>query len=196
MDAALPSGGFRIGLADDAVNQVLASMWAAGVIDQDLDLTSGDYAGLGILFDRVQLSLALPPVATARAGGGGLDVRVADLTCSFYKGDNLVTQIALSAELNAKLQITSDNKFHLIVEEPKAWVDVLRHDVSGANPLANANFEELGSFTVSRLASLLTQVLEGVPVPVFYGATVEGGSFVTGGPRGGYLIANGRLVQK
>ena len=201
MDEALPVGGFRIGLADDALNQVLAAMWAAGVIDQDLDVTSGDYAGLGILFDRVKLSLALPPYVIARPGGQGLEVKVGDLTASFYKKqpdgeERMVTQIALSARLNVRLEITEENRFRLLIEEPTAFVDVLRHDVTGANPLANADFEELGSFTVANLASLVTQLLENVPVPVFYGATIEGGTFVSGGPAGGYLIANGRLVER
>jgi Glucodextranase, domain B len=201
MDAALPVGGFRIGLADDALNQVLAAMWAAGVIDQDFDVSSGDYAGLGILFDRVQLSLALPPFVVALPGGQGLEVRVGDLTVSVFKkqpnGEELmVTQIALSARLNVRLEITAENKFHLVLDEPTAFIDVLRQDVSGANPLAHADFEELGSFTVANLASLVTQMLENVPVPVFYGATIEGGSVFTGGPAGGYLIANGRLVER
>ena len=59
---------FRAALADNAMNQVLTALWGVGIMDQTFTVDAGSYAGLGKIFDHVEVALRLPPVITRAAG--------------------------------------------------------------------------------------------------------------------------------
>src|SRR5262249_22903010 len=55
------SHGFQLAIADDAANQLLASLWSAKGLDKTLMLKTGPYGDVGKLFDSVELAAAVPP---------------------------------------------------------------------------------------------------------------------------------------
>src|SRR5262249_26158756 len=61
--------GVRLGVADNILNQLLASFWSAGGFDQTIELRAGPDGTIARLFDRVELSLLLPPVVSVAPGG-------------------------------------------------------------------------------------------------------------------------------
>lgn len=180
MDA---TGGMQLAVSDDAVNQLLASFWAARGMDLAIDLTTGDYGGLGKLYDRVETQGLLP--LSVRADGAGLAIVIPDLLVSFKEGDLLATQIAINGSLSIGVERGGDGALRLVSSAPKVFVDILREGVDGANPLASSQFEALTSFALGRLTQVATGLVGSVPLPTAAGATITGVS-VSG--RGGYLI--------
>jgi hypothetical protein len=195
---------FAVALADDMVNQALGAFWAAGALDLQLPVDTGDYAGLGIIFDRIDLQAKLPPVASALPDGGGLRVVIGDLICSFVRtgvdtGDDatseeVVTRFAASVQVTIRPGITPEGAFSADVDPPDVWIDVLEMGVDGGNPLNSAVVEELGSLIALRATGFLPDLLETIPIPTFQGAYVVDGRVTTGASSGGYLLAGGGLA--
>jgi hypothetical protein len=152
-------------------------------MDLAIDLTTGDYGGLGKLYDRVETQGLLP--LSVRADGAGLAIVIPDLLVSFKEGDLLATQIAINGSLSIGVERGGDGALRLVSSAPKVFVDILREGVDGANPLASSQFEALTSFALGRLTQVATGLVGSVPLPTAAGATITGVS-VSG--RGGYLI--------
>lgn len=182
--AMQPGDGLELAVADEAVNSLLASFWAARGMELSLDLTTGDYGGLGKLYDRVAISGALP--LAVRAEGGGAQLIVPELTVAFYAGDERVTQIALNGEIDVAVGQGGDGALRLATEAPRVFVDILDEGVVGANPLSSSQLEVLVSFALERLTGVATGVLGAVPLPTS-GAGVQLRNVATRG-EGGYLM--------
>lgn len=184
-------GQFRVAIADDAANQLLASLWAAGIFDQSLRVGQGD-ASSG-LFDRVELKLALPPVVSALPAGGGVRVTAGDVLCTFFRAGQVVTKLAVSADAVLSGELTAENRLHLVSKSPSVWLDVLDDGVSGANPLAKGQIEQLGSFVGTNLVTVVGDYLAKVPIPTLSAGTIAGAAITTGDRDGGYVLVTGVL---
>jgi hypothetical protein len=184
-------GAFRVAVADDAANQLLASLWAAGIFDQSLPVGQGD-APAG-LFDRVELKLALPPIVAALPAGGGVRVTAGDVLCTFLRGGEVVTKLAVSADAVLAGELTADNRLHLVSKSPSVWLDVLEDGVNGANPLAKGQVAELGSFVGTNLVTVIGDYLGKVPIPTLSAGKIAGAAITTGDADGGYVLVSGRL---
>jgi Glucodextranase, domain B len=177
--------GLQVAVAAGAVNQLLASFWAAGGMELRLDLTTGDYGGLGKLYDHVDVKALLP--LSLRAEGGRVAVVVPELVVTFKNGDQVATEIALNGEIELAVERGGDGALRLTAAAPKVLVDILRDGVDGSNPLASAQFEALTSFALARLSNVAAALLGSVPLPSGPGADVKSLT-VTG--RDGYLFVD------
>jgi hypothetical protein len=188
----------RLALADDTLNQMLSSLWSAGIFDRQFVVDmAGSYGDLGVLFDRVEISMRLPPVVTALPNGGGMRIAVGDVECNFVKTpqgepERTVTRLSMSAETTLTIGV-KDNKLTLNPSEPKVWLDILSDGVSGANPFDNASMQELGSFVAKNLVGYVGQKVSNVPIPVVDGMTIVDASVSTGEASGGYVIVSGSV---
>ena len=199
--ASMPSAGalsgsgqsFRLAVADDAFNQVLASMHASGMLEQSFEL-EGDGSGISNFADRIDLHLLLPPVVRADIEGGIVEVVIGDLLIDIVdlseEGESIVTRAAISGRL--QLQVTVENgAIKLVTMAPELWVDLVDDGVSGANPLAYADVEKLASIGSARIASVIDDMLSGLPLPVFAGTTIGSSTFE---PAAGYVVVGGELL--
>ena len=199
--ATTPSKSIHLGIADDAMNQILSSVWGAGVLDQTFVVdTASSYAGVGVLFDRVELALRLPPVLTAMPDGGGLQIAVGDVECHFIKarpGEPLktVTRLSMSAETRVTATV-KDNRIALVATEPVVWLDVLSDGVSGSNPLNQESVRQLGSFAARNLVGMVTDMVGELPIPAVEGMTIVDAQATTGESSGGYLMVSGNVAVK
>ena len=82
------SHGFQLAIADDAANQLLASLWSAKGLDKTLMLKTGPYGDVGKLFDSVELQAAVPPFVDATAGR--LELTIGDLMATSPEGKRLL----------------------------------------------------------------------------------------------------------
>ena len=180
--------GFALAVADDAANQLLASFWAARGLDRTFDLTTGSYGDIGKLYDRVQLSAAVPPFLDA--SGGSLRLTIGDLLATFRSGDTVATQIAVSAEVAIKVVTDPSGKPRLDVGTPTTYVDVLDDNVTGANVLSNAQFEVIASFALSRVIAVGSGAVGAVPLPSFGGVAVHDLAIAE---QTGYLVIDGAV---
>jgi hypothetical protein len=108
--------GFGLAVADDAANQLLGSYWAAGGMDRGFELTTGSYGEIGTLYDRVELSAAVPPFVDAR--GGTLTLTIGDLIATFKNGSSIATRVAVKAAVDVKVVAGADGRPRLEVGAP------------------------------------------------------------------------------
>jgi Glucodextranase, domain B len=182
--------GLRLAVADDAVNSLLAGFWSAGGMEVSLDLTTGDYGGLGTLYDRVEISGRLP--LAVRADRGAATVVLPELLASFKKDDAVVTQIALNGEIDLAVAQGGDGALRLGTGTPRVFVDILQEGVAGGNPLARSQLEVLASFAVARLAGVATGLIGAVPLPSGPGLSLID---VTARGDGGYVTIEGDTAE-
>jgi len=180
--------GFQLAIADDAANQLLGSFWAAKGMDLTFDLTTGSYADLGKLYDRVELSAKVPPYVDAH--GGALKLTIGDLIATFKDGDQIATQVAISAEVEIKVVTGTDGAPRLDVGSPTTYVDVLDQGVDGANSLSSAQFEAITSFALSRVVAFGSGAVGAIPLPSIGGVALHD---VVITEHSGYLVVDGEI---
>jgi hypothetical protein len=180
--------GFQLAVADDAVNQLLGSYWAARGLDRGLDLTTGDYGQIGQLYDRVELSAKVPPFVDA--SGDRLVLTVGDLIATFKRGDQVATQVAISAEVELAVVVDASGAPRLDVGMPTTYVDVLDENVDGANALSNAQFEAITSFALARIIAFGSGAVGAIPLPSVGGVALHDLGVA---PRTGYLVVDGEV---
>ena len=178
--------GFALAVADDAVNQLLGSYWAAKGMDRTFDLTTGSYGDVGKLYDRVELSAAVPPFVDA--SGGALELTIGDLVATFKNGGATATAIAISAQVGIKVVTDPDGKPRLDVGTPTTYVDILDQNVDGANVLSNAQFEVLTSFALARIIAFASGSIGAIPLPSLGGVSVHDLAITE---ETGYLVVDG-----
>lgn len=164
---ALDAGdGLAIAVAGSAVNSLLAGFWAAGGMNLSLDLTTGDYGGLGQLYDRVKLEGLLPLSLRAEgAGEGRAALLIPELVVSFERQGALVTQIALNGAIELELERGGDGALRLGTGTPRIFVDILQEGVQGSNPLASSQLEALVAFALARGTAVASNLIGAVPLP-------------------------------
>lgn len=182
------SKGFQLAVADDGVNQLLGSFWAAKGMDAGLDLKNGSYGEVGKLFDRVEISAKVPPFIDA--SGDALRLTVGDVLATFKNGPAIATQVAINAEVKLKAVAGANGALRLDVGTPTMYIDVLDENVDGANQLSNAQFEAVTSFGLSRIVAFGSGAVGAIPLPSFGGVTVKN---VEIGDQTGYLVIGGQV---
>jgi hypothetical protein len=185
MDA---SQGFQLAVVDNAANQLLGSFWAAKGMDIGLDLANGSYGEVGKLYDRVELSAAVPPFVDAHHDA--LRLVVGDLLGTFKNGPVIATQVAINAEVELKVVSAPGGALRIDVGDPDIYIDVLDENVDGANQLSNAQFEAISSFGLSRILAFGTGSLGAIPLPSFGGVAVKN---VKIEPQTGYVVIGGTV---
>ena len=190
------SADLALAVADDALNQALAALWAAGGLDLTIPLGGGDYGDVGVLFDRVHLTALLPPVV--QSGPAGLSVALGDVRFAFEKEDGGQVVATTSVVVNATAALTvaaapDGGALALQVVDPQVFADF--EEATGANQLAADQVETLISFVTTRALAAAGDLLGQVPIPSVAGASVENLSVAAGADAPGYLVASGHLVK-
>jgi hypothetical protein len=180
--------GFALAVADDAANQLLGSYWAAGGLDRAFDLTTGSYGQIGTLYDRVELSAAVPPFVDA--SDGALRLTIGDLIATFKNGSSVATRVAVNAQVDIQVVTGLDGRPRLDVGTPTTYVDVLDDNVDGANALSNAQFEVITSFALGRVIAVGSGAVGAIPLPSFGGVALRDVGIAE---RAGYLVLDGEI---
>jgi hypothetical protein len=181
------AGAFGVALADDAINQLFAGLWASGALDQELPLERG--SPLGLLLDArtrmVAVSLALPPTVSASAAGD-LGVAIGDLVvrCLDEEGAEL-SRIAVSLATTLGIDRGAAGALRLRLGEPAVWAQILWQSDVLDHPLSADAIEELVRAVWSLLGPVADQALGSLPVPAIAGLSLEAPELAS---RGGFLV--------
>lgn len=183
------SHGFQMAVADDAANQLFTSLWSAKALDKTIDLTNGSYGEIGKLYDSVEVSAAVPPFVDA--SGSGLVLTIGDLMATFKNGGQIVTNVAINAQVDLEVSTNADGTLRFDVGTPTTYVDVLDDaNVDGANQLSNSDFEAIASFALSRVIAVGSGSLAAVPLPGVGGVSLQN---LTVAEQQGYLVVDGEV---
>ncbi len=185
MDA---SHGFELAVAQNAANQLFGSLWASGGLDQNIDLSNGSYGNLGTLYNAVDVTTAVPPFVDAT--GDGLVLTIGDLLGSFQNNGDVVTSVAINAQVDLKVTSDATGAMKLDVGTPTVYVDVDDTGVDGANELSNEQFQEILSFALSRVIAVGSGSVGAIPLPSVGGVSVTN---LTIGEQTGYVLVQGAV---
>ncbi|CAN5887184.1 hypothetical protein BH11MYX3_BH11MYX3_26010 [soil metagenome] len=190
MSASLmQSSGVGVAIADDLVNQLFSGLWAAGAIDQTVDL-KGQLAVLGALLDddaaSLGISLALPPTVTGE--GAELALAIGDLMLSVKDASGAeIQRIALSVKTTLSASPTQTGAITLTVGQPQLVAQVISQSDVVDRPMTSEQFEGIvggawglvGGQADAALASLSLPSLAGIELGA---PSIEG--------RAGYVFAD------
>ncbi len=190
MSASLmQSSGVGVAIADDLVNQLFSGLWAAGAIDQTVDI-KGQLAVLGALLDddaaSLGISLALPPTVTGE--GAELALAIGDLMLSVKDASGAEIQnIALSVKTTLAASPTQSGGVTLAVGQPQLFAQIISQSDAVDRPMTSEQFEGIvggawglvGGQADSALASLSLPSLAGIELGA---PSIEG--------RSGYVFAD------
>jgi len=183
------SHGFQVAVADDAANQLFLSLWAAKGLDKTLDLKTGPYGDVGVLYDSVNISALVPPYVDASSDG--LKLTIGDLMATFLLGNEAVTKIAINAQVDVKVNAdATTGAMRLDVGNPTVYVDILDEGVMGANVLSSSQFEALTSFALSRVVAVGSGSVGAIPLPAVGGVKMTDLAI---GEQHGYLVVQGNV---
>ncbi len=144
MSASLmQSTGVGVAIADDLVNQLFSGLWAAGAIDQTVDI-KGQLAVLGALLDddaaSLGISLALPPTVTG--DGTDLALTIGDLMLSVKDASGgEIQKIALSVKTTLSAAPTQTGALLLTIGQPKLYAQIIAQSDVVDRPLSSEQFE-------------------------------------------------------
>jgi hypothetical protein len=184
------SQGFELAVVDGAANQLMASLWSAGGLNDNLDLTTGPYGNIGQLYDTAVISAAVPPYVDL--AGSGMTLTLGDILVQFSLKGQLVTSIAVNASVTLQVTANAQGALQLGVGTPTVYVDVDSQGVTGANELSGTNFQIVAQFALSRLVSYASSALGAVALPSIGGVSLQN---LTVAADSGYLMVEGTAAQ-
>jgi hypothetical protein len=130
----------------------------------------------------------VPPFVDA--SGDGLVLTVGDLVATFTNTDEVVTKVAINAQVDLQVVKGQDGALRFDVGTPTTYVDVLDENVEGANQLSNAQFEAITSFALSRVIAVGSGSVGAIPLPSVGGVSVNN---LTIAEQTGYLVVDGEV---
>jgi hypothetical protein len=194
MGAAVLTGsdGIGVAVADDAVNQLFAGLWAAGAFDLEVP---GGAPIPGLLDDEVttlDVSMSLPPTMSTTDGILQLALGDVIVTGKDAAGETL-QQFAVSLTTTLAAATNDEGRITLAVGPPTTYAQVLVQTDRVERPISGEELEELITSFWSVIGPIANDVLETVPMPAIGGVTVGTADIQS---TGGYIVLRAALVAQ
>lgn len=188
---AMGAEGFRVALADDVANQILAGFWASGALERDLPVGEGNPATaiFGDEIDRISLNLMLPPTLTSDMATGSAILTLGDLMVEIADDDEgglgVMARFAVSAEISLQIQMGPGGRMMLVTGEPTIWAKVLEKSPNVALNITDDLVATLAKTVIDQIADRADGLLESLPLPTIGSAMLTQPTIT---PIAGYLI--------
>ena len=155
-----PASGFALAISDDAINQLLASVAASGMLELSMPAPGGT-------FETVKVQATLPPMISAD-GSGKLRLVAGDLRMTLLSREGVeVTHVALSLAADLAVAPAAAGVV-LQVGKPEIHADVL----DSTSGYADADKEQLIELVVTHQLKVLSLLLGYIPLPTLGGVTI------------------------
>jgi hypothetical protein len=189
-----------VAISDDALNQAVASLWGAGVLDRSQMVPTEKFQKYGVVFNHLDVVSRLPPVLEALPGGGGLRVTLGDVEAQFEMRQPgrvplFVGRLALSVQATFFAQVV-DNHLTLGHAEPAIAVDVLPEKSQVVHSFNEESLRAIADFVAEDLVTVLDDAVADVPIPALEGLQVVNGQVTSGDAAGGYLVVRGDVAAR
>jgi hypothetical protein len=187
-DLISQSQGIGLALAADSVNQLFAGLWAAGVFDKTLPITS--LGALAAILDSnattVEVKLMLPPTVTT--GDDGLELAVGDLMVTTLDDAGTAVQtFALSIKTTLKAGPSQTGKLLLTVGAPDIHAQIVAQSDVVTRPLTDDLLTGIVTTVWGLVGDAADSALGNIPMPAFAGIQL-GAPSLKGAA--GFLIAD------
>jgi hypothetical protein len=193
-DADLASNGLRIALADDVFNQLLASVWSSGALEDTLlpgDQSGGLGGALGAEVDSATITMMLPPVTSFDTTTGTARLTLGDLVVDAYSVDGgTLASFAVSAEIDLAVTTAASGQVQLVTGHPRILAQVLEQSSTLLVPLDSQKAAAIAELAIKTISLKADELLGDIPVPGLANATIASPTFQ---PVSGYLMMGGEL---
>lgn len=192
-DADMASTGLRIALADDVFNQLLASVWSSGALEDTLlpGENEGLSGALGADVDSATITMMLPPVASFETTTGTSRLTLGDLVVDAYSVDGgTLASFAVSAQIDLAVTTGASGQVELVTGNPRILAQVLEQSSTLLTPLDSAKAGAIAELAIKTLSIKADDLLADIPVPGLPNATIASPTFQ---PATGYLMMGGEL---
>ena len=192
-DDDLASTGLRVALADDVFNQLLASVWSSGALEDTLLPvgTEGLGGALGADVDSATITMMLPPVASFDTTTGTSRLTLGDLVVDAYSVDGgTLASFAVSAHIDLAVTTGASGQVQLVTGNPRILAQVLEQSSSLLTPLDSSKVAAISELAIKQLTLKADDLLADIPVPGLPNATIASPTFQ---PVSGYLMMGGEL---
>jgi hypothetical protein len=192
-DADMASTGLRIAMADDLLNQLLATVWSSGALEDTLLPGDGDAlsGALGAEVDSATITMMLPPVASFDTTTGTARLTLGDLVVDAYSVDGgTVAKFAISAEIDLAVTTGASGMVQVVTGHPRILAQVLEQSSTLLVPLDSSKVAAIAELAIKQLSLKADDLLADIPVPGLPNATIESPTFQ---PVSGYLMMGGDL---
>jgi hypothetical protein len=193
--AAMLAGerGLAIAVADDAVNQLFAGLWAAGALDQEL-APDGTIPVTTLLDDEtatVELSLALPPTMSTSESVVHLGFGDVLLTGRDAAGE-ILQQFAISVTTTLAAATAPGGRIELAIGPPRTWAQVLVQTDRVERELDAELLENLVASVWRIVGDQASRALAEMPLPSVGGVAATDPAVRTAD---GYVVVRADLVM-
>jgi len=192
-DDDLASTGLRVALADDVFNQLLASVWSSGALEDTLlpGENEGLSGALGADVDSATITMMLPPVASFETTTGTSRLTLGDLVVDAYSVDGgTLASFAVSAQIDLAVTTGASGQVELVTGNPRILAQVLEQSSTLLTPLDSAKAGAIAELAIKTLTIKADDLLADIPVPGLSNATIASPTFQ---PASGYLMMGGEL---
>jgi hypothetical protein len=184
--------GLNVGLADDLANQLLASLWASGMLEETMQpLLAENMAGLFGEADDVRVDLALPPIVTTDPGSDAVRLSVGDLLV--YVGDSSgpLVEFAISAEIDLALTNEGD-ALKLVTDAASVRGKLIEKSDAVTLNVNDDTVAAIADLAIKEISNQSDGLLDALPIPSF-GAVMLGTPAVRAAD--GYLMLDAELTN-
>jgi hypothetical protein len=191
--ADLTSTGFRVGLADDVLNQLLSAMWVSGSFEDQMVPVDGDLlsSAFGGDVGSATLSLLLPPVASFDTTTGTARLTIGDLMMTMQDpSGGTLAQFVISSEIDLAVESSASGRIKLVTRAPRILAQVLEQSPNLLTPLNSIKVMSIAELAVKQLSQAADELLDTLPVPGLADAAISSPTFQ---PANGYLLIGGQL---
>jgi hypothetical protein len=183
-----------VGISDDAMNQLVASLWGAGAFDGSLATAAGIApVAVNPAFDAIELAPRLPPVLTALPGGSGARVALGDVEVAFLRGAETVARVSVSAELSVAVTASGD-RLRLTPLHRQVWTSPLHDNLVEPRAFAGDDLDRAGFWASERIVELLEDRVAHLPLPAARGEMFAAGTVYGTQPVEGYVVIRGDVA--
>ncbi len=184
--------GLNIGIADDLGNQLLASLWASGMLEATMQplLVEPMQSLFGDTADDIRVELALPPVLSTDPATNAVRLSIGDLIVHVGEGNSTLVEFAISAAID--LKITSENgSLKLVTDAASIRGKVIELSKEVTLNVNDQTVEAIGELAIREISDQSEGLLDALPIPTF-------GAIMLGQPQvraaDGYLMIDADIT--
>jgi hypothetical protein len=160
--------GLNVGIADDLGNQLLASLWASGLLEANIQplLVEHMQALFGETADDIRVELALPPIISPDPANNAVRLSIGDLLVHVGDGSTTLVEFAISADID--LAVTNEGgTLKLTTDAASVYGKLIELSDEVALNVNDATVAAIADIAIREISGQSDGLLDAIPIPSF-----------------------------
>lgn len=160
--------GLNVGIADDLGNQLLASLWASGMLESNIQplLVEHMQALFGDMADDIRVELALPPIISTDPANNAVRLSVGDLLVHVGDASGTLVEFAISADID--LAVTNEGgSLKLTTDAANVYGKLIELSSEVALNVNDDTIAAIADLAIREISTQSDGLLDALPIPSF-----------------------------